>query len=98
MGYWLLLTLSRGENTQQRAGSSGENVRGKEPMSEASGREQMERRLVQRSLEDGAFCLWVVHRPHRTLLSRFRAARHRNLQDGSRLLDDHYTGPDPSAP
>src|SRR5215213_3047672 len=55
MGYWLLLTLSRGENTQQRAGSSGENVRGKEPMSEASGREQMERRLVQRSLEDEAF-------------------------------------------
>src|SRR5215212_4580662 len=55
MGYWLLLTLSRGENAQQRAGSSGENVRGKEPMSEASSREQMERRLVQRSLQDDAF-------------------------------------------
>jgi len=78
MGYWLLLTLSRGENTQQRAGSSGENVRGKEPMSEASSRQQMERRLVQRSLEDDAF--------RQRLLEDPKAAVEQEL--GTRLPED----------
>ena len=47
---------------------------------------------------DFAFCLRVVHRLHRNLLSRFSTAHPRNLQDGSRLLHDHYTGPSPGAP
>jgi len=43
--------VSKGEHEKP----FGTNTKGEAPMSEASGREQMERRLVQRSLREDAF-------------------------------------------
>ena len=53
MGYWSPRLMYPDANTQE-AGSV-ENEKGRERMSEGSGREQMERRLIEKSVEDESF-------------------------------------------
>ena len=54
MGYWLLRTPLPGRRDTQEAASI-ERTKGEAPMSEGSGRAEMERRLIEKSVEDDAF-------------------------------------------
>jgi hypothetical protein len=78
MGYWPSRLIYRGEYA--RSGFGRENERGRERMSEASGggRAEMERRIVQRSIEDESFKQRLLEDP--------KAAVEQEL--GTRLPED----------
>ena len=63
MGYWRPRTLSQGE----RDSHWGENEKGRERMGEAAGRQEMEDRLIQRSLEDESFRQRLLADPKRAV-------------------------------
>ena len=61
MGYWPS-HLTAADNTQEEAGSV-DKERARERMSEASGRTEMERRLIERSIEDESFRRRLIEDP-----------------------------------
>jgi len=61
MGYWPS-HLTAADNTQEEAGSV-DKERERERMSEASGRAEMERRLIERSIEDESFRRRLIEDP-----------------------------------
>ena len=62
MGYWPLRTPLPGRRDTQEAGSV-ERTKGEAPTSEGSGRAEMERRLIEKSVEDDAFRRRLIEDP-----------------------------------